>query len=422
MYQKTELDNGLRVVSATMPKMQSVALGIWIKVGGRFESHLNKGISHYMEHIAFKGSRKYSCRQIKETIEGKGGSLNAFTGEESTCYLVKIPARHLDVALDILSDMVIRPVISAEDVEKERTVILEEIKMYKDHPQSYVYELMDELLWPDHPLGMGIIGTNESVGRLQREDIALFRVDNYTPANIVVSAAGRINHASLSAKVKKIFVQSRTKGTNSFLEVRVNQAEPKLKVFEKDTEQTHFTMGFHSYKREHPMRHALGLLNVVLGANMSSRLFNEIREKRGLAYEIGTQVKRLMDTGAFIVHAGIDNRKVADATTVILQELGKIKKNLIRRDELLRSKDFYLGQLMLALEDTMDHMLWVGDTTLSLDRIENYASVSRQVNKVSLEDIRTVARDIFREGNLNVAMIGPLKDRYEEIKNLLHIA
>ena len=293
--------------------------------------------------------------------------------------------------------------------------------MYKDLPQSYVHELLDELLWPDHPLGMTISGTVESVSNIKKEDLSLFRKQYYTPENIVVSAAGLLGHNKFIQKVEKQFCGLKNQKTNAFSEVKEEQDKPKFNLLAKDTEQTHLALGFHSFKRDHPLKHAVGLLHVILGANMSSRLFNEIREKRGLAYEIGSQVKRFQDTGAFVVHAGIDNHKVAEAIKLILQELSMAKDKLVSLDEFKRAKEFYLGQLLLALEDTLDHMLWIGESTVTLDRTFTLPEIIKEVNKIKREDIREVARYIFKEKSLNLALIGPLKDKKQEISSYLHI-
>ncbi|MDD5166666.1 MAG: pitrilysin family protein [Candidatus Omnitrophica bacterium] len=420
-YKKTTLSNNLKIVTHSMPGMQSVALGIWIKAGGRYENHKNKGISHFLEHLLFKGTREYSCRKIKESIEGVGGSLNGFTSEELTCYLVKIPGRYLDLALDILSSMVISPSLAATDVEKERGVILEEIKMYKDLPQAYVHELLDELLWPDQPLGLSIAGTFESVSGIKREDITSYKKGYYTPSNIVISAAGSLDSHKLTKRIEKISAGFRGENINKFVAAEEMQSKPALKILDKATEQTHLALGFHGFKREHPLKHALALLHVILGANMSSRLFNEVREKRALAYEIGTQVKRFQDTGAFIVHAGIDNSKVIKAIGVILKEIGRIKGALVTEDEFKRAKEFYLGQLMLALEDTLDHMLWIGESTSSTDKTHSLEEIIKEVNKLKRQDIQKAAADIFNEKNLNVALIGPLKQSQRNIYNQLRI-
>lgn len=415
MYGKERLDNGLRIVTYSMPARESIALGIWIKAGGRYESFSNKGISHFLEHLLFKGTKKYSCRKIKETIEGVGGSLNGFTSEELTCYLAKVPVKHSELALDVLSSMVLDPTLPKAEVEKEKTVILEEIKMYKDQPQSYVYELLDELLWPNQPLGAPIIGTSESVNGIGREDLSDFKHKFYTPANIVISAAGLLDYDKFIKVSKGIFSKAKNQDSNTFIKARQEQDGLQLKIFHKDTEQTHLALGLHALPREHPLKHALGLLHVILGANMSSRLFNELREKRGLAYEIGTAVKRFQDTGAFIVHAGIDNRKVPEALKLILRELSKCREKLLTLDEFKRAKEFYLGQLSLALEDTLEHMLWIGEYTLSLDRTYSLKDIIEEVNRVTRQDVRKVAQDIFKDNKLNLAFIGPLKDKEEAL-------
>jgi predicted Zn-dependent peptidase len=418
-YKKATIDNGLRIIAHQMPDRLSLALGIWINVGGRFESDKFKGISHFLEHLIFKGTKKYSCRKLKESIEGVGGALNGFTTEELTCYLVKIPARHLELALDVLSDMVMHPSLPAQEVERERTVILEEIKMYKDQPASYVYELLDELLWPNQPLGAPIIGTVESVRRIKREELNLFKQRFYTPENIVVSAAGLLEFDKFTKSVRRFFSQQKKQNINAFSKVKEEQNSPQLKVFHKDTEQTHMAMGFHAFKRDHPLRHALGLLHVILGANMSSRLFNELREKRGLAYEIGTLVKRYHDTGVFMVHAGIDNRKVPEALKLILKELQKCKRQPLKTGEFRRAKEFYIGQLMLALEDTLDHMLWIGETTATLNKTYSFEDIIKEVAIIKREDVREVAECVFKKENLNLALIGPLSKSEDKIRRQL---
>ncbi len=404
-----------------MPGMCSVALGIWIKVGGRHESADFKGISHFLEHLLFKGTQKYSCRKIKESIEGAGGSLNAFTSEEFTCYLAKVPAAHLDLTLSVLSEMVIHPLLPEVEVKKERGVILEEIKMYKDLPQSYVYDLLDELLWPDQPLGMSVIGSVESVNRIQRNDLMAYQKRTYTPLNIVVASAGAISHEKFAEKVERNFFGLKDRNINTFLQAKDCQGKPQINILSKNTEQTHLALGFHSFKRAHPLRQALNLLHIIMGANMSSRLFEAVRESKGLAYEIGTQIKRFQDTGSFIVHAGIDNHKVNAAIEVIFKELEKVKHRLVSVGEFKRAKEFYLGQLALALEDTMDHMLWIGESTVSLDKTHSLNQIIKEAGKIKREDLRCVAQGIFKKENINLALIGPLEDKRDAIFNQLHI-
>jgi len=421
MYKRQKLDNGLRIITKRSSSVQSVSLGIWINIGSRYEAFAQKGISHFLEHLLFKGSKKYSCRAIKESIEGVGGALNGFTSEEHTCYLVKIPHRYTESALDILSDMVINPCLKAADIDKEKTVVLEELKMYRDLPQSYVYELLDELLWPSQPLGSPVIGTVETVNNINRQVLKSFQVQHYTPANIVVSAAGLLDNDLLVKKVSAIFSSLKCNKLNVFSKAQQTQVKPQLKIFHKDTEQTHMALGFHALKRDHPLRHAQAILHIILGANMSSRLFNEVREKRGLAYEIGTGLKRYHDTGVFLVHAGIDNHKVSDCLELIFQELGRTKKAHVTQDEFRRAKEFYLGQLSLALEDTMEYMLWMGESVACLDKVYSLEQIVKEVNKVSLPDVGAVAKQIFKHEIINLALIGPLEKSEKHIYDKLNL-
>ena len=421
MYKRQRLGNGLSVVAKRSSSVESVSLGIWINIGSRYEPDSQKGISHFLEHLLFKGSKRYSCRAIKESIEGVGGTLNGFTSEEHTCYLVKIPHRYSFRALDILSDMVINPSLKAADIRMEKTVVLEELKMYRDLPQSYVNELLDELLWPQQALGSPIIGTVETVNRISREVLKKFQVSHYTASNIVISASGFLDYDLLTKRVSAIFSPLKPTKPNVFCQAREYQGKPQLKIFHKDTEQTHMALGFHALKRDHPLKYALAILHIILGANMSSRLFNQVREKRGLAYEIGTGLKRYRDTGAFLVHAGIDNSKVQDCLGLIFQELAKTKKYLVDQDEFRRAKDFYLGQLSLALEDTMEHMLWMGESVACSDKVYSLEQVVQEVNKVSREDVRAVSAQIFRNENINLALIGPLEKKEKQIYEKLNL-
>ncbi len=418
-YATTILENGLRVVTHVMPGRKSVALGIWIRVGGRYEETANKGISHFLEHLLFKGTRNYSCRQIKESIEGVGGSLNGFTAEEMTCYLVKLPAQYLARAFRVLSDMVRAPSLPAAEVDRERGVILEEMKMYRDLPQSHVHELLDALLWPDHPMGESIIGTEASLLRTDRQALRSFQQRFYVPANMVIAAAGAFEPARLLCLARAAFGRLPPGGRSSFMRVGEPGTGPQFFLNAKATEQSHLALGYHAFRRDHPLRHAAGLLHIILGANMSSRLFNEVREKRGLAYEIGSQLKRFNDTGVFLVHAGIDNAKVYDALGLIVEELEKTTRRAVSAAELRRAKDFYGGQLSLGLEDTLEHMLWLGEPMVTQERTYSLEDIIRQVRAVCAADIRAAARQIFQRRCLNVALIGPLQDQERRLRALL---
>lgn len=423
MYQKTQLPNGLRVISHNIKDRDSVALGLWIGVGGRYESDRIKGAAHFLEHMLFKGSKKYACAEIKKNVEGVGGTLNAFTSEEQTCYYAKIPAQHFEKTFDTLADMVVAPLLKERDLEKERTVILEEIKMYHDIPQYYVMELLDNLLWPNHPLGKSLAGTPESVSKISRGDLWEFHRNNYFSGNVVVSACGRINHEALVDVVRKKMAKKEAFNHPTFVPADNSQKKPRAHLFKKDVEQMHVALGMPGIKENHPDRFALGLLNVIMGANMSSRLFDEVREKRGLAYSISSGTKSMHDTGIFVVKAGVDNKKLVEAVKVIIKELDKIQRYGAKTEEFTRAKDYYIGQVLLGLEDTLDHMLWLGESLIALGKTRDIHEVVKEVRKVKLSDITRIARAIFRPERFNLAVVGPVTGPQEkELQKLLGTA
>lgn len=396
-----------------MKDRNSVAIGVWAGVGGRYEVAKIKGAAHFLEHIVFKGTKNYSCEKIKQEIEGVGGSLNAFTGEECTCYFAKVPSAHAEITFDILSDMLLAPLITKKDVNKERGVILEEIKMYHDLPQHLVMDHLEQLLWADHPLGQNIAGNLQSVGQMSEVDLRNFHNDFYIASNVVVTACGDMSHEKLLKLTQKKFSKLSKAEDISFVKAVNEQSAPKIKLYKKDIEQMHIALGSLGFHREHLERYAVGVLNVVLGANMSSRLFNEVREKRGLAYSIGSGVKLLKDTGAFIIRGGVHNEKVIEAVKVILDELAKISDKAITADELKRAKDYMIGQTLLSLEDTAEHMFWLGEAVVATNKFETFKQAIEKVQKVTAKDVQRVAKKLFAPSGLNLSVVGPLTDPQE---------
>ena len=414
MYKKTEFDNGLKLVTNYMPGMESLAVGIWIKTGSRNENELNSGISHFLEHMLFKGTPSRNCRKLKEEIEGKGGSLNGFTSEEVSCFLAKVSFKHQDIALEVLSDMVLNASIEEKELERERGVIIEEIKMYQDLPNHYVHDILTDIMWPGNPLGFSIAGSADSVGSILRKDIVEYRNTNYTPHNTTIVLCGNMDHNAIEPRLKKIFAgasKGKIKPIDTFCN---NQLKPVMKILCKDTKQAHICIGLHSFGRSHKDRYALSLLHVILGANMSSRLFENIREKKGLAYEIGAEIKRYDETGAFVVHAGTEHKKAKEAIVCILKELREIKKKNVTTGELKRAKEFFKVQLLMALEDTVEHMLWLGDYATSLNKLPDREEIIKKVEAVTAEDIRRVSKNIFNSSGLNIAVIGEFTDREQK--------
>lgn len=421
-YPVTKLSNHLQVLTVPMKDRESAAVAIWARVGGRYEPRRLSGISHFLEHMLFKGTRRRTSQQIKREVEGVGGALNAFTGEESTCYFAKLLVRHFPRAFDVLSDMIKEASLDIREMDRERTVILEEIKMYRDQPSQYVHELMGELLWPDQPLGRSLAGTAETVAAIHRKDMAEYKQKYYQPQNILVSVSGAVSHGQVLELARKYFSPLKAGKGSRFKKARAVQAKPRFQFVEKDTEQTHLVIGFHGLSKRDPRRYALGVLNILLGANMSSRLFEEVREKRGLAYEIRSSVGHYQDTGSVTVSAGVENRKAADAIEVILRELGKVARRPVGRDELRRAKEYFLAQFLMGLEDTLDHLLWVGEKLLYSDEVQSREEIAREIEKVTREDVQSVAKQIFQTARANLTLIGPLKEKGQgEIKRSFEI-
>jgi predicted Zn-dependent peptidase len=415
MYKRIDFDNGLRVILNSMPHMESTSMGIWIAAGSRYEDKNNSGISHFLEHMVFKGTPTRSNRKIKEEIEGRGGALNGFTSEEITCYITRVSSRHIDIALDVLSDMVLKASLKDTDIERERPVIIEEIKMYRDLPPHHIHDVLSELMWPNHSLGLSIAGDVASVGYITRQDLVDYKKKHYIPENMALALCGNLGFTHVIRKIKNIFDTGVEIKPTVAAEFNKLQSRPQVKILYKDTEQTRLCIGLHTFGRMHKDRFALMLLHIILGANMSSRLFENVREKKGLAYDIGTEIKKYKDVGAFIVNAGLDHRKVVETTKIIRDELIKIKEELVPKAELERAKEYFTVQLSLALEDTMDHMLWLGEHIVTTNEIPSKKDIIEKVEDISSRDIQRVAKTIFTASNINLALIGPMRDK-EKIK------
>ncbi len=409
-YQTSTLSNGLGLILRSMPHALSVSVGVWAQAGGRYETPALAGISHFVEHLLFKGTRRRSCEALKQEIEGIGGSLNGFTAEEFTCYMAKVPARHARRAVAVLADMVRRPLLTAKDIEKEREVILEEIRMYEDAPGQLVHDLFSQLLWPDHPLGTLLSGTMETVRHISRADLLAYWRRMYQPRALVVACAGAMTPEAVTRQVRQELGAMQASPVRRFLRAPRPRRSPQVRVWKKDTEQVHLCAGTYAIPRTHPDRFALELLHVMLGANMSSRLFREVREKRGLVYEVSTHIKRFNDTGAFVVSAGCDPGKLNATIQTIFAELGRVRRGPISRAELRRAKDYYAGQLHMGLEDTMDHMLWMGEQAVTVGRVANPELLLSYIERVTARDIQRVARHLFITEKMHVAVVGPVAE------------
>jgi len=404
-----------------MPHTRAVSIGFFIGVGSRFEDEEENGISHFLEHMLFKGTEKRpTAREIAEAIEGVGGAINATTGRELTTYWVKVPQGHLALAIDVLVDMLQRSKLEEEEIEKERRVIIEEINMMLDLPGDWVHLLLNQLVWPGHPLGRDVTGTKESVTKIDRERMFRYLARHYHPADTVISVAGGIEHQEVVGELSSALETWPGKEREAYLPVEEAQREPRVCLGYRETEQAHLALSLQGIPRSHPDRFNLQLLNTVLGQGMSSRLFLEVREKRGLTYSISSYLNYLYDTGSIGVSAGVDPRRIEAALEAILGELDRLRREPVPAEELKKAQEFMKGRLLLQMEDSLAVVSWLGRQEILEDRVLTIDEVLAAVDAVTAEDIQRVACERFREESLNLAVVGPFQEE-ERVRSLLRL-
>jgi predicted Zn-dependent peptidase len=403
------LPNGLTVATAAMPHMTSVSLGLWVGVGGRYEPAEVNGVCHFIEHLLFKGTRRRSARRISQDVEGIGGYLNAFTSEEMTCYHSKARHDRFDELLDVLADMFLNSKFDPVEIDKERSVIKEEMAMYLDQPQHRVQELLNETLWPDQPLGRSLTGTEKTLDSLNRRRLLEYQRSNYVAGRTIIAAAGRLQHQTIVKAVAKLAGRFPRGPLAPFEPATSNQNRPNLRLFTKQTEQTQLALGIRVCSRHDPRRYALRLLNTILGENMSSRLFQVVREDRGLAYAIYSSLGFFEDAGSLTISAGLDLDNLSKTLKLVMRELSRLIQEPPGAVELRRARDYVIGQLDMSLESTDNQMMWLGENLIGHGKIVSPAAVKRRVSRVTAAEIRAVARDFFRPERLNLALVSPLK-------------
>jgi len=409
MYQKTTLDNGLRIISSSMPHTRSVSISFYAGAGSRYEEDREAGISHFIEHLLFKGTqRRPTSKEVSEAIECVGGVLNGGTDRELTTYWCKVPLPNFHVALDVLVDMLRNSKFDPADVAKERQVVIEEINMVNDSPHQRVDVLIDEVVWPNQPLGREIGGSRETVSSFERDHALSYLAQQYGSANTVVSVAGNVSHEDVVDAVSKALGDWRPATPRPYFPALDGQRAPRAKVEYRRTEQAYLTVAVPGLPVSHSDRYALDLLNIILGGGMSSRLFMEIREKRGLAYDVYSYTDHLLDTGAFAVFAGVDPKRIGDALQAILQELSRIRDD-VRDDEVQKAKDLTKGRLLLRMEDTRSVSSWLGAQEALLGRIRTVDEAVQQVDAVPVEDVKRIAKQLLVQEKLNLAVVGPYK-------------
>jgi predicted Zn-dependent peptidase len=416
-FQKDVLPNGLRVLTAPMPQAKSVACFVMLAAGSRYETRETNGIAHFAEHMFFKGTeRRPSARDIAGEIDSIGGEFNAFTGKEYTGYYVKCAAEHRDVALDVLVDMLRNSKFDPEEIEREKGVIIEEMNMYFDTPRDYLEGVYDELLYGDQPLGWDIIGTKDTIRNATRETFTGYLDRWYRASRMVAGVAGAVGDDVLP-RLQELLGDVRDGSTGDPAPVAWEQKAPQVKVFTKQSDQAHVRLGVHSYPIDHPDRYGLSVLATVLGGGMSSRLFSEVRERRGLAYYIYGYNQGYTDAGTLFAQGGVDINRIEEAITTVVSEFGRIAAEPVSEDEIMKAKNFSKGRLVLSLEDPRGSILFGLRSEVLEGRTREPDEVLAGIEAVTVEDVQRVAQDLVRENRLNLAVIGPFDDpsRFERL-------
>jgi predicted Zn-dependent peptidase len=407
--QRTQLTNGIRILSDPMPEVRSATVGFWVGAGSRDEPEGLFGATHFLEHLLFKGTDSRTAREIAEAIDAVGGELNAYTTKEYTAYYARVLDDDLPLAVDILADITRHPAFPPDEVETERTVILEEIRMRDDTPDDLVHDVFYETLWPDHPLGRAVLGTYESIEEISRDGIAGYFDDYYKPENLVVAAAGHVDHDDLCARVESAFAG--TGGGRELVHTAPPPFEPSVKVVPRDSEQAHVVLGTVGLSRSDADRYALGVLTHILGGGMSSRLFQEVREKRGLAYSVYAYRSPYRDTGTFAVYAGTSPSTVKEVLDLVEAELDKVAADGVSEGELERAKGHVRGSMALSLEDSGSRMTRLGRNELVEGELLTVDEIVGRVEAVTLDDVARVAKRLFADQRYVLTVVGPFTDQ-----------
>jgi predicted Zn-dependent peptidase len=413
-FERTTLDTGVTIVTEKMSEVRSVSCGLWFDVGSRDESDEMAGTSHFLEHLLFKGTSSRSAKEIADSFDAVGGDVNAFTGKEYTCYYSRVLDQDTPMALDVLSDMIRNSVIDPNEFESERKVILEEIAMHEDAPDELVHDLFYRSIWSDHSLGRPVLGFNPTISAVERDHVYDYWHERYSPSNCVVAAAGNIEHDWLVERVQQIFAESYGRRT-----LRAGEAplwNAGVHVYRRPTEQAHIIVGVPGLHRGHEDRHALALLDTVLGGGMSSRLFQEIREKRGLAYSVYSYRAMFADAGTFSVYCGTTPQNAETVLELVQQEFASVVEDGITEAELERAKGHLKGSLVLSSEDPGSRMSRLGKQQITTGEILSIDELIERVDRLQMEDVARVAQTVLGPGRFTVTVVGPFDanafDRY----------
>ena len=422
-YTRKILKNGLRVITIPMPSFESATVMVMVGAGSRYETPQNNGISHFLEHMAFKGTKKRpNAKVISELIDGIGGEFNAFTSKEVTGYYVKSAVTHVDLCLDILSDMLQNSKLEEAEIQREKGVILEEINLYEDTPARKIGDVYEGLLYGDTPMGWDIAGRKEVIKQIMRKDFVDYMSNLYSANNITVVVAGGIEAKKAEEMVEKYFGEMKSFDTLRYEKLYQNQVKPSLYIKHKETEQVHIAVGFRTVPIDSEEKHPLSVLAAILGGGMSSRLFSEVREKRGLAYYVRTSSEHFQDAGNIVSTAGLDPKRLEEGIAVIIEEYSKFANNKagLTEKELSKAKEYLKGHLVLELEDSRSVAAFYAQAELLEKQIETTEDLIKKIDKVSLKEIELVAKKYFKNETLNLAIIGNFTDR-QKFEKLLKL-
>jgi len=420
MYNLTTLKNGLTLITIDLPHLDSVTTMVAVGAGSRYETRKINGISHFSEHMFFKGSKKYpTTEQIATLIDGVGAVHNAATSKEYTFYFIKSASQHIELATDILSSMLKESLLSEEEIEREKGVITEEIRMYQDDPKRYIWDLYEKLQFGDQPLGWMLAGDEKTIQSFSREDFVGYMKSLYTPKNMAVILVGKLPK-NVNSLVEKYFSDLKDEPFNKFESFKVEkQTKPRINIYYKKTDQANLVLGVESYNRRDPKRYAARVLSLILGEGMSSRLFLQVRERRGLAYHVMSAFEPYIDTGSFIAYAGLKLEKVEEGLQIIKDEMEKLKIEKVEAEELIKAKEMEKGRMALRSESTNFLAEYYG-LDFVLDReVETIEEYLKHIDKVTAEDVMMVAQELFQKEKYNLQIIAPLEDTspFEKILN-----
>ena len=411
LYEKTTLANGVRVVTGAMTGVRSASLIFYYGVGSRYERPETAGVAHFLEHMLFKGTeRRPDPMQISQEIEGVGGILNAATGRESTNYWCKVPSTHFALAYDVLADIIRNSVIDKAELDKERSVIVEEIRSVNDAPEDLVHDVIDELVWGDQAVGRSIAGSEQTVGAITRDGMVGFWRRNYSPERLVVAAGGDVRHEEVVALTERHFGDLAATEPDAFDPTVDTQDGARVRLVERETEQAHLCIAMPALPYTTERRYAQSTIEAILSSGMSSRLFQEIREKRGLVYSVYGYFRPYEDVGQGVVYAGTDLERVEETVGAVIGELRKLRDEPVPADELQRTKDLRKGRLLMGLEDSRSVASWIGSQELTYGEIKTPEEVMEKIEAVTVPEVQELSQELFQTDRLSLALVGPYGD------------